>query len=128
MGKPDRHVFDLTVDAAGDATVYTNGVISGTIEQVTYVPDGTAPLDTGADITITGEDSTMAIITITNFGTALATFAPRQVEHDVASAPALYAAAGEAVKGKMKMANERIKVVVAQGGVSKTGKLHIVTC
>jgi len=37
----------------------------------------------------------------------------------------LYAAAGQAVNDPIAIAGERIKVVVAQGGVSKTGTLYV---
>lgn len=120
-----RFDFTLTVNASGAATVFSSGPVTGEIRQISYTPDGSNPLDTGADLTITGEESGVPILTITNIGTSAVTFAPRQATHTVASAAALYAAGGVAVLDRIALGGERIKVVVAQGGVSMTGTLSI---
>lgn len=120
-----RHDFTLTVDASGDATVYSDQAAHGEIRQIRYVPDGTSPLDTGADLTITAEGTGLAIATLTNIGTSAVQWAPRQATHSTAGAAALYAAAGAAVNDRIGIVAERIKVVVAQGGNAKTGKLYI---
>ncbi len=121
----ERHDFTLTVDASGNATVYSDRLATGVVAQIRYVPDGTSPLDTGADLTITGEVSGLPIATLTNIGTSATGWAPRQATHSTAGAAALYAAAGTAVNDRIAIAGERIKVAVAQGGVSKTGTLYI---
>ena len=121
----ERHDFTLTVNASGDATVYSALPAHGEIRQIRYVPDGTNPLDTGADLTITAEGSGLAIATLTNIGTSAAQWAPRQATHSTAGAAALYAGGGTAVNDRIGVFGERIKVVVAQGGVSKTGTLYI---
>jgi len=121
----DRQVLTLTVNASGAATVYTALPVTGRVLQLVYVPDGTNPLDTGADLTITGEDSGVAIATLTDSGTSAFTKVPRQATHGVTGSAALYAAAGQGVLEPVIVAGERIKVVVAQGGVSKTGTLHV---
>jgi hypothetical protein len=120
----DREILTLAVNASGAATVYS-GRVTGRVLQMQYVPDATTPLDTGADLTITGEDTGVAILAVTNLGTAAVTMAPRQATVTVANAAALYAAGGVAVLEPVYLAGERIKVVVAQGGTSKTGTLHI---
>lgn len=120
-----RHDFTLTVNGSGDATVYSGQPATGEIMQIRYVPDGSTPLDTGADLTITAEGSGLAIATLTNIGTSAVQWAPRQATHSTAGAAALYAAAGTAVNDRIGIADERIKVVVAQGGASKTGVLYI---
>lgn len=119
-----RETLTLTVDASGDATVYSERV-QGRVLQLRYVPDATTPLDTGADLTITGEDTGVAIATLVNIGTAALTKVPRQATHGIDGSASLYAAAGEPVEEPVYLAGERIKCVVAQGGVSKTGQLHI---
>ena len=121
----ERFVFTLTVDASGDTTVYSATPATGMIGQIRYVPDGSTPLDTGADLTITGEVSGLPIATLSNIGLSAVTWAPRQATHSTAGAAALYAAAGQAVNDPIAIAGERIKVVVAQGGVSKTGTLYV---
>ncbi len=119
----DRQVLTLSVDASGDATVYSERV-TGRVLQVRYVPHATTPLDTGADLTITGEDTTVAIATLTNIGTSAFTKVPRQPVHGVTGTALVYAGT-DAVAEPPYIAGERIKVVVVQGGVSKVGTLHI---
>jgi|CXWL01.1.fsa_nt_gi hypothetical protein len=121
-----RYALALSVDASGDATVKTTENISGEILALRYVPDGSNPLDAGADLTITGDETGIPIVTKSNIGTSAFSLAPRQPTHAVADgAAALYAAGGTAVNAPVYIANEKIKCVVAQGGVSKTGTLYI---
>jgi hypothetical protein len=120
-----RHDFTLTVDASGNATVYSDQTVHGEVRQIRYVPDGSIPLATGADLTITGEGSGLVIATLTDIGTSATQWAPRQATHSTVGAAALYAAAGSAVNDRIGIVGERIKVAVAQGGVSKTGVLYI---
>jgi hypothetical protein len=123
----DREILTLTVNASGAATVYS-GRVTGRVLQLRYVPDATDPLDTGADLTITGEDTGVAIATITNIGTAALTWVIRQSTYPVANTAqgtaALYAATFPVLE-PVYLAGERIKCVVANGGVSMTGQLHI---
>ncbi len=121
----ERIILALTVDASGDATVYSPSRVAGSVLQVRYVPDATTPLDTNADITITGEESGVAIATLANIGTTAFTKAIRQASHGVDGVASLFAAGGAAVGVPVVVAGERIKCVVAQGGVSKTGTLHL---
>jgi len=51
--------------------------------------------------------------------------ADTSLDHDTSTKAALYAAAGLAVNDRIGIVGERIKVAVAQGGVSKTGVLYI---
>ncbi len=114
----------ITTDASGDATAYT-GVVNGYVHAIQYVPDGTAPYDATADVTITGETTGIAVTTLTNVAAALTTY-PRAATHDQANAAALYAAAGTAVRDRVPIAAERIKLVIAQGGATKTGVWHVI--
>lgn len=120
-----RHDFTLTTDASGNATVYSSQVAHGTVRQIRYVPDGSTPLATGADLTITAEGSGLPIATLTDIGVSAANWAPRQATHSTVGAASLYAAAGTAVTDQIALAQERIKVVVAQGGNTLTGALYI---
>lgn len=119
-----RQVVAITVNASGDATAYT-GHVSGLVRAIRYVPDGSTPLDTGADITITADVSGLAILTVTNLGTSAVSFAPHQAVVSVANASALYAAGGTAVTAPIPVSDERIKIVVAQGGNAKLGTFHV---
>lgn len=121
-----RIAFTLTVNASGAATVFSPDPVMGEIRQISYVPDGTNPLSTGAVLTITGEVSGTPLITITGIGTVASTWSPRQAVHTAAGAAALYAAGGVAVLDRIALAGERIKIVISGGGVSMTGALSIV--
>ena len=120
-----RYIVSVTTNGSGDGTGYTDSAVEGDILSVRYVPPGASPLDTGADVTITGADSGTPIITITNLGTSAVSMAPRQATVTVANAAALYAAGGTAVNDRIAISGELIKVVVAQGGATLTGKFHI---
>jgi hypothetical protein len=120
-----RYALTLTVNSSGDATVYTAEPVTGRVLQLRYVPDGTAPLDTGADVAITGEVTGVAIATLTDIGTSAFTKVPRQATHGVDGSASLYAAAGEPVEEPVYLAGERVKVIVAQGGNAKTGTLFV---
>jgi len=115
----------ITVDASGNAVVYSSRV-SGKIAQIDYVPDGTNPLATGADVTITTERTGAPVVTLTNIGLTAFTKAPRMPTHAVADGSALlYAAGGTAVTDKVGLANDRIKFSVAQGGNALKGTFYV---
>lgn len=118
-----RHVVDVTVDASGDGTGYTEPV-SGYVSAIRYVADATSPYDNTADFTITAEQSGAAVITTANVA-ASATYLPRAATVSTANAAALYAAGGAAVNDLIAVAQERVKIVVAQGGNAKTGRFYV---
>ena len=109
----------FTTTAGGAATVYTDDVVTGRILSVRYEY---ADADTGADITITTEDTGQAVLTLTNAGTSTVQKQPRQATHDVTGGAETYDAT-EPVNDYIWAVNERLKVVVAQGGNTKTGTL-----
>ena len=121
MSYAERHVVAITVDGSGDSTDYTP-VVTGRIVQITYTKTDFA---NGVDFTVTGAVTGVPIWTGTDVN-ATATVAPRQATHAVDGTAAVYAAAGEAVFGDIVVAAERIKIVTAQGGVSKSGSIAIV--
>lgn len=114
----------ITTDASGDATAYTP-VCNGPIQSIRYVKDGTAPFDNGVDFTITTETTAHDVWVETNVN-ASKTVAPRQATHGTDGAASLYAAAGTAVQDKVWAVDERIKIVIAQGGNVKVGTFHVI--
>lgn len=120
-----RQVVSITVNSSGDGTGYTSLPCVGFVQAIRYIPDGTSPYDTGVDFTITARASGLAILTVTNAGTSAATYYPRAATASVANAAALYAAAGTAVNDRIPVADEQIKIVVAQGGNATTGAFHV---
>ena len=118
-----RQIVDVTTATGGGVTAYT-GNVNGRLASVIYVKDGTAPLASTADFTLTAEGTGEAILAVTNIN-ATATWRPRAATHDVVGAASLYAAGGEPVEGLIDMASDRVKIVVAQGGNTKVGRFHV---
>lgn len=116
----ERLTVNIATDGSGDFTGYTK-ITNGLVHAVRFVD---TDLAAGADITVTCGASGAAIVTLTNQANT-ATVAPRQATHDTAGAALLYAAGGTAVSDLIPVADEAIKVVVAQGGATATGTLHI---
>lgn len=108
-----RAAITLTTDAGGDCTAYSTDV-AGLV--IGYAYDRGTLDNATTDITVTEEDTGASLLTLTNV-TASARYRPRVATHDV-NGLATGALDAPAVVG-------RIKVVVAQGGASKTGTLHV---
>lgn len=121
----ERLTLALAVNGSGVGTIYSEKAVSGRVLQVRYVPDATKPLDTNTDLTITGEETGVAIATLASIGLSAFTKAIRQPTQILDGTAALFAAGGTTVNEPVYLANERIKVVVADGGVSMTGTLHV---
>lgn len=116
-----RLVVPVTTIADGSATAYSP-VVSGRIETIRYVK---TDFDNGVDFTITAEATGETLWTQVNVNASV-TVAPRQPTHDTAGVASLYAAGGVAVNDGIVLANDRVKIVIAQGGNVKSGAFHIV--
>lgn len=115
-----RFVIPITVTSGGDAEVYSP-VLSGKLVSFRYVKTDFAD---GVDFVCTTETSAQTLWSEEAVN-ASATRYPRAPTHSTAGAASLYAAAGTAVNDKIAISQERIKIVVADGGNAKTGTLHI---
>jgi hypothetical protein len=118
-----RYKVTVTTAADGTATGYTPR-LSGKVHQIEYVKDGANGYANGVDFPITGEATGVKLWTLADVN-ASAMVAPRQPTHSQAGVAALYAAAGTGVQDKVGLANDRVKIVLAQGGVSKVGVFHV---
>lgn len=116
-----RFTIPITVNSDGDAEVYSP-VIRGKLVSIRYIKTDFAD---GVDFVLTGETSGQTIWSEEAVN-ASATRYPRAPTHSTAGVAALYASGGEAVNDMIALADERIKIVVADGGDTKTGTLHIV--
>lgn len=116
----ERHVVTLTTDASGDATGYTPNV-TGRVLGIRYVKTDFA---NGVDFTVTAEATGEAILTLTDQN-ASGTFYPRQQVHG-ATGTGLTFDGTRTVQEPLAVANDRVKIVVAQGGNVKTGTVHVV--
>lgn len=111
---------EIVTDASGDATVYLqpsrNNNLNGFLILIKYIPGTIA---TGADLTITGKDSGIPILTITNAGTSIVFWKPRDFANSVADG-----AASTTPSEFIPIKDEPIKVVVAQGGNGGVGSIE----
>lgn len=117
--------FKVTLTTAADGTVtgYTPRT-SGKIHQIEYVKDGVNGFANGVDFTVTGEATGVAIWAESDVN-ASAVRSPRFATHTQAGAASLYAAGGTPVQDKIGLANDRVKIAVAQGGNAKVGTFHV---
>jgi hypothetical protein len=114
----------LTTNGSGAATGYTP-TCSGLVRAIAYVPHATTPLDTNADIVVTGNTTGVAILTKANIGLSATSWHPRVGVCAVADGAALlYASGGTAVADLVPVADEAIKIVVAQGDSGKSGTFY----
>lgn len=112
----ERHSVTVTTDASGDATAYS-GYLTGAIHSISYVKTDFA--DT-VDFTITADVSGQSLWTDTN------TTASETVRPVLAASVGGTGAASTLTEVPVVLVNERVKIVVAQGGDTKTGAFHII--
>lgn len=119
-----RYKLSITTASDGSATAYTPRV-SGKIHSIQYVKDGGAnPFANGVDFTVTAEATGENIWTESDVNASAVRY-PRAATHSNAGAAALYASGGTAVLSPIGIGNDRVKVVIAQGGNTKVGVVHV---
>ncbi|MGH6792915.1 MAG: hypothetical protein ACRECF_09285 [Methyloceanibacter sp.] len=123
-GQNTRYVVPITTDGAGAATVYS-GLVDGAVVQVRYVP-GAAPIDTNGDLDITLETTGVVIANHDNIGTSAFTKVYKQATHGIDGVAAILpdADADAPALDYVYAADERIKVVIANGAAAKSGTLY----
>lgn len=112
-----RKSVTVTTIADGSATGYIP-VDTGRLMSLSYVKTDYAD---GVDFTVTVDATGEGIWTDTDIN-ASETVYPRAAVHDVAGAPALFADSGEAIVEPIAIAEDRIKIVIADGGNAKSGE------
>lgn len=118
-----RYKVTVTTAADGTVTAYTPR-LSGEIHQIEYIKDGSNGYASGVDFTITGEATGVNLWTQSDVN-ASAVVAPRQPTHSQAGVASLYASGGTAVQARVALANDRVKIALAQGGNAKVGVFHV---
>ncbi len=118
-----RHRVEITTAADGTAVGYSPRV-TGELHQIEYVKDGSNGYANGVDFAITGEATGVNLWT-QNDVNASAVVAPRQPTHSQAGAASLYASGGTAVQARIGLANDRVKIALAQGGNAKVGTFYV---
>ena len=107
-------------DASGDATNYSNYAIRGNIKAIYCDFSATAAATTD---TIISDEYGQTILSLTDTNTD-GWYYPRTNSQTYAGANMLFAAAGQPVPTEFTLFS-RIKVVVAQGGATKTNIFRI---
>jgi len=105
----------ITCDGSGDATVYLGSKLTGRIHAIFY---DAGTLDAGTDIVVTGETTGVPILT--DSPAADEWFYPRVIPNKNTDGSAFTDAATD-----IWVYQERIKVVVAQGGASGAGDITV---
>lgn len=118
-----RYKVTATTDGSGVVTAYSPR-LSGLLYAIHYVPDGTTPYDNTVDMTITSEATGQSLVSRTNVSAAFVAN-PRVPTADAAGTASLYASGGTAIQDKIALGNDRVKIVLAQGGAAKTGTFHV---
>lgn len=118
---PRRIEISLTTNSSGAVTAYSEN-LKGILDRIEYVKTDFAD---GVDFDITLENSGTVLLDKDDIN-ASAIFVPRQAVQTTAGVAALYASGGVAVLDKIVIAEERVKVVIANGGNTKTGKVYLV--
>ena len=114
----------VTTDVSGDATVQIIGV-SGSFLQLRYVPDGSNPLDTGADLDISGDKTGLVFVNHDDIGLTAFTRCYRQATHGTDGSASLFAAGGEPVEDYIIAHGENLTLTIASGGASKSGTFYL---
>lgn len=115
-----RETLNITTASDGTATVYGSAYV-GKLFAIEYQPGGIA---TGATLTVTSEgDSSKPLLTKANAGTSNAFFYPVDILHAVADGAALTGTSGG--DRVQPLVHGRIKVAIASGGDTKTGKVVV---
>ena len=115
MSYGERHTVTLTTNASGDATGYTP-VVTGRIVSIQYVKTDFA---NGIDVAVTGDQTTLAVWTGTDVN-ASATVYP------LIAATLVGGSSSTLTEVPVMVVNERVKVVVSNGGDTKTGTFHVI--
>jgi hypothetical protein len=115
-----KFTISATTNGSGAATVYSP-YVSGYIESVQYVKTDFAD---GVDFTITAEATGESIWVDTNINAA-ETVRPRAATHSTAGVASVYASGGTAVNDRIALGRDRVKIVIASGGDTKTGSFVV---
>lgn len=116
----ERHVVSVTTASDGSATAYTP-VVTGRVLAIHYIKVDFAA---GVDFTITAEATGETVWTEANVDSSKHC-RPRAATHGSDGVASLYAAGGTAVQDGIALGNDRVKIVIANGGSVKTGTFHI---
>jgi hypothetical protein len=120
MAFVQRYVLDVVTATGGGATAFSP-VTTGRVAEIKYVKDGSNAYTNGVDFTVESE------ATATQFWreddvNASKTVYPVAGATTFAGAALLFATGGTAVPVPFYVAQDRLKITIAAGGDTKTGR------
>lgn len=119
-----KHVVTIAVAADGSGEGFTP-VVNGRVLAISYIKPTSGGYADTVDFDIATEDSAVTIWDEDNVTASKAVY-PRAATHTTAGVAALYAESGAPVLDYIPVCNERIKITVANGGISGTGTFHVI--
>lgn len=120
-----KQTVTVVSDGSQVGTNYST-YITGYLESIQYVKADTDSYTDGVDFTITAEATGETLWTEANVNSAVIKH-PRAATHSTVGVAALYAGSGTAVTDRIALGRDRVKIVLAQAGASKTGSFVITT-
>lgn len=122
MSHVQRVSVEITTASDGSATAYigSDTRLTGKLIAIGYKKNNFAD---GHDVVATVEYSAQPVWTKTNVDASVQVY-PRHPTNDYLAAASLYAATGEPVEDHIYLAEDRIKIVIASGGDTKTGTYY----
>lgn len=119
-----RFAITVTTASDGSATAYSP-YLSGYVHAIEYVKPGSGSYTDGVDFTITAEATGETLWTESSVNASKVCL-PRAATHSNAGVASLYASGGTAVNDRIAMGRDRVKIVLASGGDSKSGTFHVI--
>lgn len=117
MSLPQLVQVTVTTESDGSATAYTDNV-RGKITAIRYEKASSGSFSDGVDFTITTETTNQGLWTDTNVNASEIIF-PKLLNDDQAGSDLT------GVYDHVRAYNERIKIVIAAGGDTKTGTFYV---
>lgn len=121
MSFAQSEVISVTTDGDGDATVYSSRTYTGRLVSIAYTKDDFA---NGVDFTITSENTGQTLWDEDDVN-ASKVVAPLQAAHGNDGQAAEYAL-GFPVEVGIHLVHDRIKIVIASGGATKSGAFRVI--
>lgn len=118
-----RFVVPVTTEYPGDGEAYSPH-LSGKLISFRYVKHGVTPFEDGVGFVIISENTGATLWSEEDVNTS-ATRRPRAATHTTAGVAANYDGSAHAVLDKIVLAQDRVKITVADGGDEKIGTFHI---
>lgn len=122
----ERQSVSVTTGTGGTATGYTARPVNGRLLGIHYIPDGSTPFATTVGVTITTEDTGVTILAETGYNAAANRFPRQQIHSTTGGVITSATGATNEYAEPLAIANERIKIAIASGGATKTGRFDVV--